>query len=175
MNLFEAIEKRYSYRKEYKSDKVSREDLVRIVQAGIKAPSGCNAQTTKFVIIDDEKILNEIKEIMDKPFLGTVPSFIVCLAEDIKAFENMSFVAEDYSAAVENILLAITASGYASVWLDGVLRKNRIAERIGELICAPENHRVCCLLPVGIPVNPGKQKEKKLFNQRAWFNRYNAQ
>lgn len=175
MDLFEAVEKRHSYRGEFKNEKVSREDLKKIVQTGIQAPSGCNAQTTKFVIIDDEELLVKIRELLNKSYINTVQACIVCLAEDFRAFRNMSFSSEDYSAAVENMLLAITASGYASVWLDGVLRIDQLAEKIGALIHAPDKHRVCCLLPVGIPVNPGKQKEKKPFNQRAWFNRYEAQ
>ncbi len=53
MDLFEAIEGRYSYRGAFTDAPVPREDLVRIVEAGLKAPSGCNAQTTTFVIAAD--------------------------------------------------------------------------------------------------------------------------
>ena len=34
-----------------------REDLARIVQAGLQAPSGCNAQSTTFVILDDPDLI----------------------------------------------------------------------------------------------------------------------
>ena len=33
----------------------------------------------------------------------------------------VSFATEDCAASVENMLLAVTALGYATVWLDGVL------------------------------------------------------
>ena len=57
MNLFEAIAKRLSYRGGFKDGPVSRDDLIKIVEAGLKAPSGKNGQTTSFVIIDDQQIL----------------------------------------------------------------------------------------------------------------------
>ena len=49
MDVFEAIGKRYSYRGGFQPRAIPREDLSKIVQAGLQAPSGCNAQTTAFV------------------------------------------------------------------------------------------------------------------------------
>ena len=79
---------------------------------------------------------------------------------------------EDCAAAVENILLAVTAYGYATVWIDGALRVDRKAQRIAEVLGVPSDHEVRVLLPLGIPVQPGTQKEKLPFEKRAWFNRY---
>jgi len=56
------------------------------------------------------------------------------------------------------------------VWIDGALRYNRIAERIGELLGIPSDRIVRVLLPVGVPAEPGTQREKLPFEQRAWFN-----
>ncbi|MHC4951653.1 MAG: nitroreductase family protein, partial [Planctomycetota bacterium] len=53
MDLFEAIKKRHCYRGGFTDAAVSREDLTKIVQAGLEAPSGKNCQTTRFVIVDD--------------------------------------------------------------------------------------------------------------------------
>ena len=47
MELFEAIEKRHSYRGGFRNEAVSKEDLRKIAAAGLAAPSGCNAQTTR--------------------------------------------------------------------------------------------------------------------------------
>ena len=57
MNAFlELIHSRHSFRGEYQAVPVKREDLIKIMQAGIDAPSGCNKQTTSFIAIDDPKI-----------------------------------------------------------------------------------------------------------------------
>ena len=55
MDLFEAIARRYSYRGAFSDAPVLRKDLEKIVQAGIHAPSACNAQVATFVIVDDPK------------------------------------------------------------------------------------------------------------------------
>ena len=57
MNTFlELIHSRHSFRGEYQAVPVKREDLIKIMQAGIDAPSGCNKQTTSFIEIDDSDI-----------------------------------------------------------------------------------------------------------------------
>jgi nitroreductase len=61
MDLFDAIARRHCYRGAYLPQPVSREDLRKIVQAGLDAPSGKNGQTTTFVVVDDEAILSKIR------------------------------------------------------------------------------------------------------------------
>ena len=137
MDLFDAIAKRYSYRGAFTDAPVPRKDLEKIVQAGIQAPSACNEQVASFVIVDDPALLRQIAEIVDKPVCHTAKAMIVCVADPRPVYADMSFAAEDCAAAVENMLLAITALGYASVWLDGVLRAEDRADRIGRLLGVP--------------------------------------
>jgi nitroreductase len=174
MDLFEAIGKRHSYRGDYRPDPVPREHLRQIVQAGIQAPSGCNAQTTSFVIVDDPPVVEKVREIVARPFLVGVPAFIVCIIDPKSVYRNCSFASEDCAAATENMLLAITALGYASVWLDGVLRTQKIKENLSALLGIPADKEIRILLPVGIPAAQAPQKDRMPFEQRAWFNRYGA-
>ena len=102
----------------------------------------------------------------------TAKAMIACVADPRPVYANFSFAAEDCAAAVENMLLAITALGYASVWLDGVLRTEDRAARIGRLLGVPTGRTIRILLPIGVPAEPGKQRERFSFDQRAWFNRY---
>jgi hypothetical protein len=46
------------------------------------------------------------------------------------------------------------------------------AKKIAELIKLPSGKKVQILLPVGRPLENGPRKEKKPFEQRAWFNSY---
>ena len=174
MDLFTAIAKRHSYRSEYLPQPVPREHLRQIVQAGIQAPSGCNAQTTSFVIVDDAAAAARIREIVARPFLANVPAFIVCVIDSRPAYKNCSFAPEDCAAATENMLLAVTALGYASVWLDGVLRTQKIKEQLSELLKIPADREVRILLPIGKPATEAPQRERKPFGERAWFNVYGA-
>lgn len=171
MELFEAIEKRHSYRGEFETATVPADDLRKIVTAGIMAPSGCNAQTTSFVIVDDATLMDSLRAIVANAAMKTAPAAIVVISEDRAIYHGMSFEKEDYAAAVENMLLAITALGYASVWTDGALRRDGIAGRVAELLGVPEGRTVAVVLPVGVPVEPKQPKEKKPFEERASFNR----
>ena len=172
MNLFEAIEKRTTYRGPYKDIKVPRIDLEKIVQAAIDAPSGCNAQTTSFVIIDDKKMMKDLSLIIPKGGMDTATAAIVVIADRTPTYDDTSFYKEDYSAAVQNIYLAATALGYATCWLDGALRRDNISTKIGELINIPENLLTCVLLPIGIPAKEVRHMDKKKFSERASYNRY---
>ena len=175
MDIFEAMAKRYSYRGPFTEAPVPRDDLRKIVQAGLQAPSACNEQVVSFVIVDDPNLLRQIAVIVDRPVCMTAKAVIACVADPRCVYQDVSFAAEDCSAAVENMLLAITALGYASVWLDGVLRFNNVAERLGDLLGVPKGKTIRILLPLGVPAEPGQQREKLSFNQRAYFNRYGAE
>ncbi|MEN6450000.1 MAG: nitroreductase family protein [Thermoguttaceae bacterium] len=172
MDLFDAIRRRHSYRGEFTDAAVPRSDLEKIVQAAIDAPSGCNAQTTSFVAVDDPDLLGQIAEIVNKPVCRAAKAMIVFVADWHPAYGNTSFAVEDCAAAVENVLLAITGLGYATVWLDGVLRVENRAARIGELLGVPPEKTVRVLLPIGVAAQRGQPREKLPFDQRAWFNRY---
>jgi nitroreductase len=172
MDLFAAIEKRYSYRGAFLPTPAPRADLEKIVQAGIRAPSAKNEQVVSFIIVDDPHSLAEIAKIVSKPVCETSRAMIVCVTDPRPILGDISFAAEDCSASVENMLLAITALGYATVWIDGALRFENRAEKIAALLGVPPDQTVRILLPLGVPVEPGSQREKLPFEKRAWFNRF---
>ena len=62
MDVFEAIAKRHSYRGPFRDQMIPLDDLRRIVQAGLQAPSGKNVQTTRFVIVEDANLVRKIAE-----------------------------------------------------------------------------------------------------------------
>jgi len=178
MDVFEAIEKRHSYRGPFTDQPVSADHLRRIVQAGLQAPSGRNMQTTSFVIVDEPELVRRIGAMhTTNPAVQQARAFIACIA-DVKpapVYEGHHFQVEDCAAAVENMLLAITALGYATVWIDGWLRLENRAEAIGRILGLPEGKMIRILLPIGVPAEKWQQKEKKPFAARAWFNRYGSE
>lgn len=173
--MFQAFKKRHSYRFDYTDVPVSGEDLLTIVEAGLLAPSGKNEQTTSFVIVDDPDTCAKIGSLhASNKAVQQAKAFIVCIvdkqAEAI--YEGHSFQIEDCAAAVENMLLAITALGYASVWVDGWLRINDHAQTIAKMLSVPDDKVIRVILPIGVAAEKKSQPEKKPFDQRAWFNKY---
>ncbi len=172
MELFQTIAARHCYRGLFTDAPVPREDLQKIAEAGLLAPTACNAQTPTLVIVDDPQLLRQMAEIIDKPVCRSAKAMIVCVADPRPVFGKLSFAAEDCAAAVENMLLAITALGYVSVWLDGVLRGEDRAARIGRLLNVPAGKSVRIVLPIGRPAEPIEPPQKLPFSERAWFNRH---
>lgn len=172
MELFDAIAERHSYRGEFAKTNIPREDLQKIVQAGIQAPSACNEQVVSFVIVDEPKLLKQLCDILNKPVCLSAKAMIVCVVDPRPVYAGISFADEDCAASVENMLLAITDLGYATVWLDGLLRVEDRAAKVGHLLGVPEGKIVRIVLPLGVPVEPLRQREKKTFAERAWFNRH---
>lgn len=173
MEVFEAIAKRVCYRGPFSDAQVTREHLIKILEAAILAPSACNQQTPSFVAVDDPTILSKIAEIIPTPVCKTAKAMIVCIADERHVYNDVSFYKEDCAAAVENMLLAITALGYSSVWLDGVLRRNQNAERIAQILLIPSNKRVQILLPIGVSANEVTRTTRLPFESRVYFNQWN--
>jgi nitroreductase len=176
MELFDAITARASYRGKYTDHPVPREDLERIVDAGIRAPSGYNGQSTSFVIVTDPELRAQVAELAGtSDVLTTAPAIIVVVMDPTAtADREFNFGVEDYAASTENMLLAITALGYASVWIDGALRRNDVAGHIARLLDVPERMEVRVILPVGAPAEPLSHRAKRPFAERAWFERFGA-
>ena len=173
MTLFEAIAERYSYRGAYKNDTVPREDLKKILEAGLAAPSGCNAQTTYLVGIDNQDTLKKVLTILGKQSLSSLSAGIFVISHVIPSYKDSYFNIQDYSAAIENMLLAITDLGYASCWIEGEITTDKERQRaFSELLEVPNGYEVVAFLPVGIPVSPGKRAIHKAFDERAFFNSF---
>ena len=174
MELFDAIFTRRSYRGMYKPEPVPREDLKKIMEAVLAAPSGCNKQTTSVIAVDDPAIMKKMAELIaKKPNFASAPAFICILTEKKIAYGERTFYIQDYSAAIENALLAIAALGYESCWVEGnITGDDRIGAAMAKELGVPENLELICYLPVGKAAEEGGHAAKLPFEERAWFNGY---
>ena len=162
---------RHSYRGKYKPDTVPRDKLKMIMEAGLAAPSGCNKQTTSLIAVDDPALLKKVLAVIDPPVAVTAPAVICVLTQRINAYRDRCFAVQDYSAAIENMLLMIRALGYASCWYEGhITDSDRIGDQIAAVLRVPDGYELVCLLPVGVPEDEPRAPKKKSFQERAWFN-----
>ena len=152
MDLFQAIERRRSVRA-YKEGAVDEEDLNRILEAGILAPSAGNIQPWEFIITKKSVVKTGLAEAASQQtFITEAPVVItVCAKEDDSAARygdrgRRLYSIQDTAAAIENMLLAATALGYGTCWIgafDEAMVKNvlRIAPKV----------RPVAIIPVGLP------------------------
>ena len=76
---------------------------------------------------------------------------------------------EDGSAAIENMLIASTALGYGSCWLEGWTLPHE--EAFKDLLGVPEEKRLLTLIPIGVPVG-WPTREKKPLDEVIHWERY---
>ena len=171
MNMLDLISARRSYRGKYLPTPVPREHLTAIMQAGLDAPSGCNKQTTSLIAVDDPEVLARLRAVIDPPVAETAPAYICVLTRRIIAYRDRCFAVQDYSAAIQNMLLAIVALGYQSCWYEGhITDADRIGDQMARILGVPDDYELVCLLPVGVAADPVHSPKKKDFAERAWFN-----
>jgi len=165
------ISTRHSYRGTFLQENVPEEDLITIARAGINAPSGCNKQTTDVIIVNDPEVLARVKAQIAPPVAETAPALIVVLTRRINAYRDRCFAVQDYSAAVENMLLTIVELGYQSCWYEGhITDDDRICDRIAAVLNVPKDYDVVCILPVGKAADEFHAPDKKPFAERVHFN-----
>lgn len=144
MEFYEVVRRRHSVRKFIKSE-ISDEALLRIIEAGRLAPSGCNLQNREYIVIRDEKTLARLQEKIQPDFINSAATIAVIM--DPGETRWGSYWKEDGAAAVMSMLLAIEAEGYCSVWIEGTLLPHENWAK--ELLGVPEEKRLFILLPIG--------------------------
>jgi nitroreductase len=154
---------RRSVRK-YQDRQVPQEMLEDLLQAAMAAPSAVVKDPWHFLVIRDRDSLNRLAEVLpNAPMLRQAPAAIVVCGDIERAHDRQeSFMLQDLSAAVENVLLAANALGLGACWL-GVHPRQERMDGIRRLFNLPDH-----IIPVaGIAVGwPAEQPEMR--------TRYNA-
>ena len=161
MDALEAIRRRRSVR-EYTGEPIPREDLEKIVDAGRLAATGNNRQPWDFVVVTDREMVERLK--VAAQWMEKAGAIIAVVMDP-----SSRWWLEDGSAAVENMLIASTALGYGSCWLEGYTLPRE--EEFKELLGVPAEKRLLTLVPVGVPVE-WPTKEKKSLEEVLHWERY---
>lgn len=165
--LITQILERKSIRK-FKSKKVSKENIRKIVIAGQRAPTACKVEAYSFILISDHQ---KRMEIMDaavghgstRRFMMEAPVWImICtdFARHIKLSETLGIEAKfetvsklvlgliDASLAAENMTIAAEALGLGSCFVGSIWTA---IQRISEILEVPKNVLPFLLLCIGYP------------------------
>lgn len=118
--FFELAKRRQSVRK-FSERKIPKEIIYQILQCAIEAPSSCNRQTWRFLIINDEKSLSFISKIRRIAFLKNATTVICVLADRDLYINNKELeytIYMDGATAIMNIIYAAESLGIASCWVN---------------------------------------------------------
>lgn len=161
MELWEAIKGRRSVRS-FRDRPVEPELLERLVEAGIWAPSGGNAQTWHFVVVTDPEQLRRLK--MVSPGMLGDPPAAIAVCQDMeearrKGGEQGRILALlDAAMATQNILLAAHDAGLGTCVIAS-FHKGAVRRLLG----LPERMEPVLLVSVGwperVPAPPPRKKD----------------
>jgi nitroreductase len=158
MDALEAIQKRRSVRK-FTGDLVPREDLEKIVDAGRLAATGSNRQPWEFIVVTDREMMDRLTEV--GKWMRTAGAIIAVVLDPYSPWWL-----EDGSAAIENMLIASTALGYGSCWVEGDALPRE--EEFKTMLWIPKGKRLLALVPVGVPDETPTVEKRPLESVLHW-------
>ena len=177
--MLEIILRRQSDRK-YSERPVEEDKLERIIEAGRMAPSACNSQPWKFVIVNDPEILKRVagsasaKALGMNMFVEQAPLLMVIVRESPNFSSKVGGVikSKDYShidigIAAENICLQAAAEGLGSCilgWFD--------EKELRNILNIPRSKRVELIISLGYSLSDYRQKKRKPKEVTVSFNKY---
>ena len=159
--FFELAKKRQSIRK-FSDKKIPKVKIYKILKCAIEAPSSCNRQAWRFLILDDKNSLSFISEIRRIQFLREAPT-VICVFVDKDLYGNEKelnyTVYMDGSAAIMNMLYAAESLGISSCWVNfgGLEISKNNMERFYKFFKIEYNFKPISLIALGY----GDQNVKK--------------
>jgi nitroreductase len=161
MDTLEAIRKRRTVRN-FTGAAIPRGDLETIVDAGRLAASGYNRQPWDFIVVTNRSMIEQLK--VAAQWMERAGAIIAVVLDP-----SSKYWLEDGSAAVQNMLVAATALGYGSCWLEGYTLP--LESQFKALFGVPDDKRLLTLVPIGVPVE-WPVKEKKPLEQVIHWEKY---
>lgn len=126
MKVGDAIRKRRSVR-QYTSQMPTQQDLEKILQAAIWAPSGLNNQPWKFKLVKDKQKDGLAKFTKYARIIKDAPA-VICVFLDNSATYNREKDIMSVGACIQNILLQAYEFGLGTCWLGEILNKRKNVE-----------------------------------------------
>jgi nitroreductase len=165
LDVLEAIKERRSIRA-YTDEKVSDEDVERLIEAARWAPSAGNTQPWAFVVVKDAETKRKLSSATLQTLIQEAPVAIVICADANRSSrvygsrgKNLYSI-QDTAAATQNILLAAQELGLATCWV-GAFREDEVAKAVK----APRNLRPVAMIAVGYPAERPVTPHRRSFNE----------
>ena len=177
--MLEIIKKRQSDRA-YETTPVEPEKVERILEAARLAPSACNAQPWKFIVVDNPEIKNQIADATSAKLLGMnhwtkqAPIHIVIVEESANLSSNVGSIIKrrhfpimDIGIAASYIGLQAATEGLGTCvigWFD--------EKKVKKILDIPRGKRPQLIITLGYPIGETRDKIRKPKDQISSFNKY---
>ncbi|MEG1615844.1 MAG: nitroreductase family protein [Bacteroidales bacterium] len=180
MDFLELVKNRQSDRGFDATRLVEKEKIDRIIEAARLAPSACNGQPWKFIVVDDPQVKGEVakccvsKTLFLNHFTQQAPVHIVIVEEKSNFTSNFGgwvkkkeFPQVDIGIAAAHMVLAAEAEGLGSCMI-GWFKEEEMKEILG----VPKNKRIILDIIIGYSTKPKREKKRKNIEEVRSFNKY---
>ena len=134
-------------------DREVHDDMIQdLLEAAMAAPSAVAKDPWHFIVLKDRTTINKLADILThgQMLRQATAAFVVCGDITQAHGELESYMLQDLSASVENILLAANALGLGTCWL-GVHPRPERMDGIRALFHLPDNIIPMCGIAIGWP------------------------
>lgn len=162
MELMELLKTRRTYRKFDETRKIPDDAVEDIVRAQQYASCGNNRQPLRYIVVSDEKLVNEIFEItkwaaslpddQGRPKEGERPTMFVAVLEDNSLINAVT--GTDVGLAISNMTLAAWSHGIGSCIIFNVNK-----DKLSAILDIDEGYTAACVVAFGYPVHKSIIKE----------------
>jgi nitroreductase len=194
MNVFEALYTSRALRR-FKPDPVPEDVIFQLLDAGIRAPTGHNAQDWRFIVVTDPDSKRKMQDWSERAWTTAFPAYQTDEAIDalprtqrlsIRSVKDLAHTLAavpvivvvcglkgkhsspggSHFPAVQNMLLAARALGLGG----SIFNLPMVGgDQLYGLLGIPENNEVYCLVPIGYPTDkPGPLSRKPVKKVAFW-------
>ena len=150
MEYTELIRTRESIRNYDPNRPVPKETLAKILDAGRMAPSACNNQPWKFLLISSSVMLDKVRTCYQRNWFKDAPHILVILGIKnlawIRGYDGYNSIETDVAIAMTHIILAAENEGVGTCWIaaynPAILK---------EALNSDENQLIFGITPLGYP------------------------
>ncbi len=150
MNLTDLITLRRSVRL-YAADKpLTREELTAVLEAGRLAPSACNNQPVRFIVVTARAELDELAAAYPRDWFRTAPAVIAVCTDHRQSWhraDGKDHADIDAAIATDHMTLAAAERGLGTCWICAF-----DAGWVKQFLALPDGIEPVILLPIGHPV-----------------------
>ncbi len=143
----------------YAPGPISDETLTMLLQAAMAAPSAMTKDPWRFIVVREEQVLAQMAAALPggKMLAAATVGIAVCGDLDAALERQVSYMLQDCSAAIENLLLAAHSLGLGACWV-GVHPSEDCMGRLKEMLSLPAP-----LIPIAVIAlgHPGENLEAR--------------
>lgn len=167
MDFFDVINSRRSVRR-FLDQQVSEKDIKKIIEAGTKAPSACNVQGWRFIVINKKDVMKNIVEAGTAAFIIGSPVGILVVYDN--RTDNLEYKdhMQSGAACVENMALAATSLGIGSCWVCHLPLKRQLRK----ILDIPSSFDPIAYLALGYAEKKTMEIKKKAADDLISYNKF---